>query len=386
MIGAWRRLRVLLTKAGRIDGVAGKATGVVALAMAVLAALAVLALHFPAYLSTPELRARYDLEVLRWILFAAMVTAGAMATANVLLGRYRWLNASALALLVVSAAAGGHRVPVADFADGTPYIGLDWLVLDLFFSALVFIAIEKLWPQRPGQPVFRQGWQTDLTYFAVNHLLVGALLLATNALLQGLTVRPSATLAGLVSSLPIALQVVAVMLVADLVQYAVHRAFHTVPLLWRMHRIHHSVEVMDWLAGSRLHVLEVIATRVPVLAALSWVGFTRAAVDLYIVIVAFQAVFNHANVRVALGPFGWLRYVIVLPAFHHWHHGSDREAIDRNYAAHFAFIDHLFGTAVQSPKVLPDRYGLDGEGLPKGFWAQQRSIFTARLDGGRMGR
>jgi sterol desaturase/sphingolipid hydroxylase (fatty acid hydroxylase superfamily) len=352
---------------------------VVALAVALLSALAVLALHFPAQLSTPELRARYDVDVLRGVLLAAMLGAGGVAGANLVLGRMRWLNASALAVLIAAAAAGGQRVlvgaPVDTVPEGTPYIGLDWFVLDLFFSSLLFIAIEKLWPLRRGQPVFRQGWQTDLGYFAANHFLVGVLLLATNALVHGLVARPSAALAAAVQAMPVALQVLAVMLVADLVQYGVHRAFHTVPALWRLHRIHHSVEVMDWLAGSRLHVLEVIATRVPVLAALTWIGFDRLAVDLYIVVVGFQAVFNHANVRVALGPLSWLRYVIVLPAFHHWHHGSDREAIDRNYAAHFAFLDHLFGTAVQSPRDLPERYGLAGERLPPGFWAQQASVF-----------
>lgn len=372
------RLRALLRQAGRLQGPPGKAGGVVALAVALLAALAVLALHFPAQLSTPELRARYDVDLLRGVLLVAMLAAGGLAGANLVLGRTRWLNGCALAVLIAAAAAGGHRVPVGDIPAGTPYIGLDWFVLDLFFSSLLFIAIEKLWPLRRGQPVFRPGWQTDLAYFAANHALVGVLLLATNALVHGLVARPSAALASAVSSWPVALQVLAVMLVADLVQYGVHRAFHTVPALWRLHRIHHSVEVMDWLAGSRLHVLEVIATRVPVLAALTWIGFDRLAVDLYIVVVGFQAVFNHANVRVALGPLAWLRYVIVLPAFHHWHHGSDREAIDRNYAAHFAFLDHLFGTAVQSPRDLPERYGLAGERLPEGFWAQQASVFRGR--------
>jgi lathosterol oxidase len=66
-------------------------------------------------------------------------------------------------------------------------------------------------------------------------------------------------------------------LVADLAQYAVHRAFHAVPLLWRFHKVHHSVEVMDWLAGSRLHLVDVIATRGLVLLALLVAGFAQSA-------------------------------------------------------------------------------------------------------------
>jgi sterol desaturase/sphingolipid hydroxylase (fatty acid hydroxylase superfamily) len=71
-------------------------------------------------------------------------------------------------------------VPVGDLADGTPYIGLDWFILDLLGSTLIFVFIEKLMPLRREQPVFRAEWQTDLQHFLVNHLIVGFMLLATN--------------------------------------------------------------------------------------------------------------------------------------------------------------------------------------------------------------
>ena len=83
---------------------------------------------------------------------------------------------------------------------------------------------------------------------------------------------------------------------------------------------------MDWLAGSRQHILELLITRTLVLAPIFVLGFSKEVIDAYIVIVGFQAVFNHANVSVRLGP---LRYVIVTPNFHHWHHSQDDEAIDR---------------------------------------------------------
>jgi sterol desaturase/sphingolipid hydroxylase (fatty acid hydroxylase superfamily) len=90
-------------------------------------------------------------------------------------------------------------------------------------------------------------------------------------------------------------------------------------------------------------------------------------IDAYIVIVGFQAVFNHANVSVRLGP---LRYVIVTPNFHHWHHSSDSEGIDRNYAAHFAFLDYAFGTAHQADRAWPDGYGVVGDYVPNGYLKQ----------------
>ena len=79
---------------------------------------------------------------------------------------------------------------------------------------------------------------------------------------------------------------------------------------------------MDWLAGSRQHIIELLITRTLVLAPIYVLGFSKEVIDAYIVIVGFQAVFNHANVSVRLGP---LRYVIVTPNFHHWHHARTRK-------------------------------------------------------------
>ncbi|MFA6230204.1 MAG: sterol desaturase family protein [Rhodanobacter sp.] len=97
------------------------------------------------------------------------------------------------------------------------------------------------------------------------------------------------------------------LLVADLAQYWTHRAYHEIPFLWRFHSVHHSVKTMDWLAGSRRHILELILTRVCVLAPLYILSFSEAAMNGYIPIVGFQAVFNHANVHL---PWGLLKYVI----------------------------------------------------------------------------
>ena len=158
-------------------------------------------------------------------------------------------------------------------------------------------------------------------------------------------------------------------------QYWTHRAYHEVPALWRLHAVHHSVKSMDWLAGSRQHQRARDQQLQHVLAPIFVLGFDKGVIDTYIVIVGFQAVFNHANVSVRLGP---LRYVIVTPNFHHWHHAQDDDAIDRNYAAHFAFLDHLFGTAVQSDRKWPEHYGVKGDYVPNGFFKQLAFPFTWR--------
>ena len=239
------------------------------------------------------------------------------------------------------------------------------------------MVIEKLFPLYRGQAIFRKEWQTDLKHFAVNHFIVGLALLTVNFLLHHLFGwLVSSQFQQAVQHIWFVPQLLLCVLVADLAQYWTHRAYHEVPFLWRFHSVHHSVKTMDWLAGSRQHMLELIATRVLVLAPLYILGFSEAAMNGYILIVGFQAVFNHANVSVRLGP---LRHLIVTPNFHHWHHAQDAEAIDKNYAAHFAFIDHLFGTAVKSDRAWPERYGVVGDYVPDGFWAQL--IFPLRWKG-----
>jgi sterol desaturase/sphingolipid hydroxylase (fatty acid hydroxylase superfamily) len=368
------RLRAWLRMDGQLRPGRGRVSGTVALALAVLSALSVLAFHFPAYLTLPELRQKYDVAVLRQVLFAALVISGGLSLANVILGRSRWLSAHAFALVVVSVLFGGHKVPVEDFPDGTPYLGLDWFVLDLLGSTLLFVVLEKLFPLYPEQPVFRKDWQTDLWHFAVNHLFVGAVLMVVNFLIHrffGWAVIPS--VGAYVRALPFWAQLLGLLLVADLIQYATHRAYHEVPLLWRFHAVHHSTEVLDWLAGSRMHFLELVVTRVAILGPIYVLGFSREAMDAYVVVVGFQAVLNHANVSL---PWGALRYVLVTPEFHHWHHASDRAAIDRNYAAHFAFIDIALGTAVRAERLFPEKYGVLGDYMPKGFVKQQMFPFT----------
>jgi sterol desaturase/sphingolipid hydroxylase (fatty acid hydroxylase superfamily) len=352
----------------------GLVTGVIALSLGVLCFLGVLAFHFPEYLTTPELRKSYDVETLRKVMLVAMATAGGLSLANIVLNRSRWLSSFAFVLVALTALLGGHKVPVNDFPDNTPYIGLDWFILDLLGSSLIFIFIEKLFALRRTQPIFRAEWQTDLHHFIVNHMVVGFILLATNLLVHKLFGWAAQDgVRGWVQGLPFWAALFLIVLVADLVQYWTHRAYHEVPLLWRLHAVHHSVKSMDWLAGSRQHILELLITRTLVLAPIYVLGFSKEVIDAYIVIVGFQAVFNHANVSVRLGP---LRYVIVTPNFHHWHHCQDQVALDRNYAAHFAFIDHLFGTAVKSDREWPQDYGVLGDYVPDGFFKQLKFPFT----------
>ena len=369
------KLNQLSESHGELKPGRGLITGVIALSLAMLCFLGVLAFHFPEYLTTPQLRKFYNVDVMRQLLYWSLIVAGAVALFNILFSRIRWLSVATFLLIGMSLALGGHTVEVdPNFPDNTPYIGLDWFILDLLGSTLIFVFIEKFFALRKEQPVFRPEWQTDFHHFMVNHMAVGFVLLATNLFVHKLFGWAAKDgIQAWVRDLPFVAALLLIVLVADLVQYWTHRAYHEVPALWRLHAVHHSVKSMDWLAGSRQHIIELLITRTLVLAPIFVLGFSKEVIDAYIVIVGFQAVFNHANVSVRLGP---LRYVIVTPNFHHWHHAQDNEAIDKNYAAHFAFLDHLFGTAVQSDREWPAQYGVVGDYVPGGFWNQLLFPFT----------
>ena len=103
--------------------------------------------------------------------------------------------------------------------------------------------------------------------------------------------------------------------------------------------------IFDLMATSRTHGIETVLSTVVILAPAFLLGFSQSVINVYILIAGVQAVFNHANASVRLGP---LRYLIVTPNFHHWHHSRDAEALDRCYAAHFPIWDYLFGTAPES--------------------------------------
>jgi sterol desaturase/sphingolipid hydroxylase (fatty acid hydroxylase superfamily) len=353
----------------------GFVSGYIACFLAFLSFLSVIAFNFPEYLTTPELRQQYDVELLRLLLFYALVMAGSLGLLNFVRNKNKRLGAVAWIFVVLAISLGGHRVEVGDFPDHTPYIGLDWFIIDLLGSTLIFILIEKLFQFRK-QAIFRPKWRIDFNYFFLNHLLIGFTILVANQFsnrMFGWAVNTDTQ--AWISSLSFLIQLSLLLLVADLIQYAAHRVYHEVPLFWRFHAVHHSVKHMDWLAGSRQHVIELLLTRSLVSVPLFLFGFDKSVIDAYVIIVSFHSVLNHANVHINIG---WLRYIFVTPQFHHWHHSSDEVAIDRNYAAYFSFIDYLFGTAVTGEKEWPVAYGVKGDYVPDGMLKQQLFPFTRK--------
>jgi lathosterol oxidase len=169
-----------------------------------------------------------------------------------------------------------------------------------------------------------------------------------------------------VGHLPWIVQFFLAVLVADLAEYAIHRAFHKVPFMWRFHAIHHSSKALDWIAGSRSHIVDDVAVRGFILIPMMCV-FSHNMLVAYLFFVNIHATWAHCN----YGPtIKWLEPFLVQPRYHHWHHTSQPEAIDRNFAIHFPWIDRLFGTHYLPEDKWPDHYGLNNETIPAGFWRQ----------------
>jgi lathosterol oxidase len=246
-----------------------------------------------------------------------------------------------------------------------PFLGLDWFLLNLIVYSAVFIPLERLFARRREQPIFRHGWRTDLVYFFVSALLVQVTTLLTLRPAMALFARAANQGAqSAVASWPFVVQFAAILLLTDLTQYRVHRLFHRVPALWRFHAIHHSADAMDWLAGSRLHLVDVAVTRGMTYVPIYVLGFAEAPLFAYVAFVSIQATFIHANMRFTFGPLRWL---LATPQFHHWHHGAEREAVDKNFAVHLPVLDWLFGTFYLPADRWPASYGLaGGKPVPEG--------------------
>jgi lathosterol oxidase len=338
--------------------------------------MGVVVFWFPGLLTTPSFRNLYPVSLLRAVLEVLIGLAFLSGAISLMLRRRKVLGLTGIALSFAALLAGGGAVPIESDFEQQYTVGLDWFLLNVLLLALVFVPLERAFPRLAHQKTFRFGWTTDGMHLLLSHLAIQGVLF--------MTLLPATTLAdfwqpdGLQRAIrgqPIPLQWLEVILVADLTQYWVHRAFHRVPWLWPIHAVHHSSRVLDWLAGSRLHLIDVIATRALVLVPVFLLGFDPRALYAYVVFVSFHAVLIHANVRFR---FGWLDRIIVTPRGHHWHHAV--KPVDVNFAVHLPFLDRVFGTQYLPADHWPPDYGIAGHPLPEGWLHQTAHPFRHRRE------
>jgi lathosterol oxidase len=350
-------------------------SGVLSAFFGLVAFGAVLCLHFPQLLSSPELRSNYPMPLMRMAIQAVIVAAILFGVASGMLRRKKVLGLTGMLLALAATLLGGASVPINQALHDGPSIGLDWFLLDLLLMTLIFSPIEVLWPAYPGQSVFRKQWLVDVVYFLSTHLPIQVttflILLPATQLTAFLG---NDTLLRATGSLPWPVQFFLAVLVADLAEYAIHRAFHKVPWMWRFHAIHHSSPALDWIAGSRSHIVDDVVVRGFILVPMM-LAFSHDMIVAYLLFVALHATWTHCN----FGPtLKWLEPYLILPRFHHWHHTSQPEAIDKNFAIHFPWIDRIFGTYYFPKDEWPHTYGLSNEEIPATFVGQTVHPFTRR--------
>jgi sterol desaturase/sphingolipid hydroxylase (fatty acid hydroxylase superfamily) len=333
----------------------GKRAGVTAGFLGALAVLAELCFLFPDVLVSKDLRPVYreNIVVLRAVLQVVIVATFALAAASIVILRSKAHGLIGLALAGLAVLLGGSRAEAVTARPRDITVGLDYFILELLVLGLVFVPMERIWTLNE-QKIFRLGWQTDLKHFFLSHAGVQLLSFVTLIPVQvALGWATGWSFRARVAAQPVWLQFLEILLVVDLVSYWVHRAFHQVPALWKFHAIHHSSLHMDWLAGSRSHLVDTVVNRTLGFVPIFLLGFSAPALYAYLVFVSYHAVYIHANVS-----HRWpvLRWVLATPEFHHWHHTSDEEGIDKNFAVFVSFIDVIFGTA-HLPDHWPKRYG-----------------------------
>jgi sterol desaturase/sphingolipid hydroxylase (fatty acid hydroxylase superfamily) len=344
----------------------GRISGYLSVFLGGLSLIAVLAYLFPSYVTTTELRAVYDAEDLQQVLKYGMYFSLFFGVMTFFVNNKKTMGAAGITMTAISFGLGGYLVPVGPVEPKALSLGVDWLILAFLGSVIIFTTLEKLFPKYRDQPILRKEWGLDFFYFCFNHLMISAVLLVGNFVVSKFQWAMNDDLHQWMQSMPILLQAFILLIIADFVLYWEHRTFHEVSRLWRVHAVHHSVEHMDWLAGSRGHVAQVFIERTLVMIPLYLIGASKGALDLYVTFAALQAIVIHCNLKI---PFGPIKYILVTPQFHHWHHSSEKPAIDTNYSAHTPLFDKLFGTYHMPNEFWPAHYGTSKR-LPRTFWGQ----------------
>jgi len=253
------------------------------------------------------------------------------------------------------------------------------IVQKLLITMLVFIPLEFLLPRFREKKIFRKDWALDTCYALASGLIVSigiVSIIVIATLLIDPILHPSIKTS--IGNQPLFLQVIEIIIVADLGYYLIHRMFHENPVLWRLHAIHHSIEEMDWLAAHRVHPIDQIMTRGLSLIIPYTFGFSTASIAIFFVIFGWHSYLKHSNVNLRFGALKWL---LASPTYHHWHHANEEHAFDKNYAGQLPIFDIIFGTAIMKEEHGPKRYGTDTS-VPDTFLGQlflPISLLAARL-------
>jgi sterol desaturase/sphingolipid hydroxylase (fatty acid hydroxylase superfamily) len=253
----------------------------------------------------------------------------------------------------------------------------DWTDLAKYMAAFVlaFGILAKWTPCNRGQALWRKDAVTDILYAFVIPVLsrfVRVLFLGIGVAIVFYNVSNESVQHylmhgyGPLAELPIWGQAALMFIVSDVLLYWIHRWFHG-SRMWKFHAIHHSSATVDWLSTYRFHPVNtwLAFTLVDTLMVLA--GFAPAAVASLVVFNIIYSPMVHANLNWTFGPF---KYFFASPVFHRWHHTSQAEGMDKNFAPTIPLIDVIFGTFYMPEGKLPEHYGVPGSDIPDDFLGQ----------------
>lgn len=149
---------------------------------------------------------------------------------------------------------------------------------------------------------------------------------------------------------PVWIEITLAVLIFDLAIWAQHLVTHKVPLLWRLHPVHHADVDMDVTTAIRFHPFEIALSMLLKIGLVYLIGPAALAVVLFEVILNGTAMFNHSNIALPVWLDGALRRVLVTPDMHRVHHSVDRTEHDSNYGFSLSVWDRLFGTYIAQPR------------------------------------
>lgn len=240
--------------------------------------------------------------------------------------------------------------------------------LILFGWAAVIIIWERISPYRKGLSLFREGFWVDLVWYTIIQSFFLKIIIF-DCIILPLQQHIDWSSLQFVSKWPVALQVLFFFVTHDLYIYLFHRFQHSNKFFWRIHEAHHSGKEVDFLAGSRSHVAEIIINQTIEFAPVILLGASPEVVPIKALIDSMYGMFIHANINVKMGK---LKYIFNSPELHLWHHANYREVFHANFATKLSLWDHLFGT-IYDPGHKPgnenENWGLYYD-YPKDYFLQ----------------
>ncbi len=193
-------------------------------------------------------------------------------------------------------------------------------------------------------------WANNLALVVLNSVLLRALFPAAAVGVAAFTTQQGWGLLNYFA-IPLWMAVLISLVLLDFVIYLQHVMFHAVPLLWRLHRVHHADLDIDVTTGSRFHPIEIMLSMLIKAAAILVLGPPVVAVVIFEVLLNATSLFNHGNVRIHPVLDRVLRLLLVTPDMHRVHHSIEEDETNSNFAFNLSIWDRLFGTYRDQPRA-----------------------------------